>query len=113
MTMKTSVKIGIREAYVYRHKPECARALANFYWRVLLSVALCILVFSLVYGIHKLFSVIAENDRIFSQGVNTVQPVPKLDKAQLQSTLSAFQDRSDRFNSLRSGAQKISDPSSR
>lgn len=109
--MKPLKKIGIREAYVYRHEPECARVLADFCWRVLMSVALGILIFSSTYGMMKLSSVIEENDGIFAQSVNTVQPAPKLDKIRLQNTLSAFREREARFNALKAGVQKIADPS--
>lgn len=109
--MKPSAKIGIREAYAYRHEPECTRMLADFYWRILMSVALAILFLSLVYGVIKLSAVIEENDKIFAQSINTTQPAPKLNKTQLQDTLTAFREREDRFNALKSGAQKIPDPS--
>ncbi len=109
--MKQNAYTSIRDAYMYRHVPECMRVLADFYWRLLLFVALGVLALSLVYGVTKLSYVIAENDRTFSQSVNATQQAPKLDKTQLQATIKAFREREERFNSLKTVPQKISDPS--
>jgi len=102
---------NIRDVYVRKHSPEYARALADFYWRVLLSVALVALLISLGVGILKLTSVLKEGGNSLVQSADKIQPAPKLNKMQLQNTLTAFSEREARFNSLKAGAQRIPDPS--
>ena len=109
--MKNTAHIGLIDAYMHRHRPECARVLADFYWRVLLSASLGILIIAVGYGTSKLSSVIGESESALSQSAGTVQPAATLNKTQLQSTLSAFSEREEMFNSLKTGAQRISDPS--
>lgn len=108
--MKNTAHTGLIDAYVHRHRPECVRVLADFYWRVLLSVSLGILLIAVGYGTAKLSSVIGESDSVLSQSAGTTQPVANLSKAQLQDTLAAFSEREARFNALKTAAQKISDP---
>jgi len=106
--MKQSTDINIRNAYMYRHRPECVRVLADFYWRILLSLALVIALLSLVYGIHILSGV---NESGLSQLTSIILPVPKFNKTQLQNTLTTFKDRESKFNYLKTAPQKIPDPS--
>ncbi|MDO8521702.1 MAG: hypothetical protein Q7S08_00230 [bacterium] len=101
--------ISIRDAYAHKHRPECVRVLADFYWRVLLSIALVILLLSLGYGILELSAVIGEG--AVAQKTDVIQPAPKLNKTQLQNTLNAFVEREARFNALKTAAQRIADPS--
>ncbi|MDO8552538.1 MAG: hypothetical protein Q7S01_03330 [bacterium] len=109
--MKPQETIGIREAYMYRHSPECMRVLADFFWRILLSAAFAVLLFSLSFGMIELSSVIGESGSALSQSSSIIQPAPKLSRTQLQNTLNAYSEREDRFNGLKTGAKKISDPS--
>ena len=107
--MKQFTHIGIREAYAQKHRPECVRVLADFYWRVLLSLAVVIVLIFIVYGIRQAYSVIGGDAAAQVPGV--MQPVPKLNKTKLQDTLTAFGAREVRFNALKTAPQKIADPS--
>ena len=109
--MKQYTQFSIRDAYAHKHRPECVRVLADFYWRALSSIALVIIVLSAGYGISELSSVIGNNASAPARDADTAQPAPKLDKMQLQNTLSAFREREARFNSLKAGMQRIPDPS--
>src|SRR3989338_657103 len=109
--MKQYTQFSIRDAYTYRHRPECVRVLADFYWRALLSIALVIIVLAAGYGISELSSVMGGSGGALAQDASVSPPAPKLDKMQLQNTLSAFREREARFNSLKAGMQRIPDPS--
>ena len=109
--MKQYTQFSIRDAYAHKHRPECVRVLADFYWRALLSIALVIIILSAGYGISELSSVMGGSGGALAQDASVSQPAPKLDKMQLQNTLSAFREREARFNSLKAGMQRIPYPS--
>lgn len=107
--MKQFTHIGIREAYAQKHRPECVRVLADFYWRVLLSSAVLMVLIFTAYGVRQAYSVIGGGAAARVPVVT--QPVPHLNKAKLQDALTAFGEREVRFNALKTAPQKIADPS--
>ena len=95
----------------YRHEPECKRAFADFYWRILLYIASIITLAALAFGIWELSAVLEDWGAADAGAAASVKPVPALNKTQLQDTLEKFQSRARHFESLRASPPEIADPS--
>lgn len=99
----------MRDMYANRHKPECKKAFADFYWRTLLSVAFVIVLSSIAYGIFELSSVLQDAGSADAGSASTKPPA--LNRVLLQNTLDGFHSREARFESLKTGTPDVTDPS--
>lgn len=108
--MEKNIGTKIREIYMYRDRPEAKRALADFYWRILLCSAFFIIIMSIAYGFFRLISVLRDPG-VSSANAYPVQPPPALNRAKLQGALNEFRAREDRFESLKTNASTVADPS--
>ncbi|MCR4281191.1 MAG: hypothetical protein NUV88_02575 [Candidatus Kaiserbacteria bacterium] len=111
MNRGLNIKRSLQELYEYRHRPESMRAFADLYWRTLLYMASITSVIVVTLGIVELSAVLRDWGVVNTDSGGIVQPVPKLDKAQLQGTLDKFDARTQRFESLKTAPLKIADPS--
>lgn len=108
MTSITRIFSRLQNAYASRHEPERLRPIAIAYWRSVLISALIVGILILGGGVWLFYSVITALNTTDS-GVST--PAPALDRAKLQSTLSDYEARAQRFEELKSEAPTVFDPS--
>lgn len=111
MSLELNIKRHLQEMYEYRHRPENMRAFADLYWRALLYIASATSVIVIALGIVELSAVLRDWGVVNTDSGGIVQPVPKLDKTQLQGALDKFDVRVQRFESLKTSPLKIADPS--
>lgn len=110
MSFELFTKNGVRDMYAYRHEPERMRAFADFYWRALLVAATVVALAVIAFGIWELSAVLGSRSPS-GEAAPGVQSIPKLDTVKLKNTLSGFQTRRERFESLKTVPPKIADPS--
>lgn len=93
--------------YERRLEPESLRILAESYWRGLLLIALCALVFLVAFGFWQFIGVL--DDLAGAQDTGTKPPLA-LNRTMLESTLAAFDARQERSQRAPDGAG-LKDPS--
>jgi len=110
MRLITNMWAHTRDLWGYRHEPERLRILADFYWRVLLVLAVSIVVGAALYGGMKLLTALGSGE-----GEITLSPSggggAVLNRADLQATLEGFATRQAQYEFLKKNAPKIADPS--
>jgi len=108
--MKWFIDIGAHtyDLWAYRHEPEYLRKLVDAYWFVLLVLSAGIIVFALLFGALKLFTVLNEEEgtTLLSSGGN----VP-FNRAELEMTLEGFAAREANYESLKKNPPRVTDPS--
>jgi len=97
--------------YANRHEPEQVRALADYYWRILLSVAAIVVLFSVGYGVFVFLSVLQDEGGTGTDIGVAVQMPSMISRAQLQDTLDEFEARQQLFESLKTNVLDVAEPS--
>ena len=101
---------NVRVAYANRHEPECARMLANMYWKLLLVLAALIGVAAISYGLWQTVSVVdgvaEEVSPIAGRAASSL-----LDTAKLEIILENFSERGEQYTVLQNNPVQIADPS--
>ncbi|MBV9159899.1 MAG: hypothetical protein JO019_04875 [Candidatus Kaiserbacteria bacterium] len=82
--------------------------MAEIIWRTLLVISFGAVVGIIVFGVWE-FWVVIEN--LNSAGNSVSKPPPVLNRASLESTLSAIRDREAAFNALDASPKTFADPS--
>ena len=111
MIPEQHIETSFREMYSYRHQPEQKRIIADFFWRILLSASVLIVILFVVYGTYQLLKVLRDSAVSAENAGPVKQSLRPLTRKQLERTLSEFQARQMVFESLKTNAPAISDPS--
>ncbi|PIR82496.1 hypothetical protein COU20_01685 [Candidatus Kaiserbacteria bacterium CG10_big_fil_rev_8_21_14_0_10_59_10] len=101
-----SVFRGAFDIFSYRHEPQVARRLGTLYWYALVALCSVAVLSFTVLGVR--FLIPPESAQLV--GVRGGEEVT-LNRAELQATLSAFEERAAAFERLRAQGQNRADPS--
>jgi hypothetical protein len=109
MTFFSNIWHTLRDFYAARHEPENMRPLAEWYWRVLLTIGFFALVFVVVYGVWEFYGVM----RKLTAGANRKHSeIPSLlNRKDLVDTLAAFEARVAEFEAVKKEKGSVVDPS--
>ncbi|OGZ44227.1 MAG: hypothetical protein A2719_00205 [Candidatus Ryanbacteria bacterium RIFCSPHIGHO2_01_FULL_45_22] len=108
--MKQYYGSNLREIYMYRHRPENKRIIADIYWRFLLFLAFIILLISIGYGIFGILAMDGEQRNVDGE-IPVADSTTILDRAKLQGVIESMQERESRFETIKANRPAISDPS--
>ena len=109
MTFFTSIWQTLLDIFEARHEPEKMRPLAEWYWRILLTIALFALAAVMVYGVWEFYGVM----RKLAAGANrkhSETPV-LLNRKELTELLAAYSARTNAFDAAKAARASIADPS--
>jgi len=99
---------SLRAAYTNRTDPEGMQLLARTYWRVILSIAIVIAILSIGIGAVLLFQIMGSFTT--KQASDAILPTT-LNRAKIESVLTAFDARRKQFEMLPSSTSTYPDPS--
>jgi hypothetical protein len=109
MNFFTDIWDSLRTFYASRYEPEYMRPLAEWFWRVLLTVALFSLIAILFYGVIQFYGVMRKLS--VGEGAKPSRQVDLLSREELANTLELLAEREVSYEAAKRGRSGISDPS--
>jgi hypothetical protein len=108
MNLGNDILKSLKRVYERRLEPEYLRILAEGYWRSLLVIALIAILCLILFGFWQFIAVV--DDLAGAQSGSGTKPPVALNRAMLQSTLAAFDQRHSLYSSG-GGNASFKDPS--
>ncbi len=109
MNMITNIWNSLRAFYEARHEPEYMRPLAEWYWRVLLTIVFFALIAIVIYGVWEFYAVMRKLSA--GAGSRPARQVELLNREELRSILERMNEREVTYEASKRGRPSVSDPS--